>query len=361
MSKKMVLYILSITVIGSLSLLSGKPDLRVAAIVETVGAQSTCTPPLFQGYPSSCSNINLRWLNRDPISMIDHYEIFRGGAKVGEAPASAISFSEPVGCGFGATYTIRQVMKSGATCQVVTTGNPPHTKPCDMCTGGGNLLNLVNSASFNSPVAPNSISTIFANPGQSLTSVTASADSLPLPQNLLGTQVLINGAPAELFYVSPTQINFLMPQVNAGAISVVIIGSNGERTEGSALTGPNPAIFTANSNGSGVAAGQVTTDGQRYQRIFDGNRVAMPVSVSVNGQPNYLVLYGTGIRNQSNVDVKIGGQSCLVTFAGASSGFPGVDQINVRLPESLRGVGTVAIVVTAGGFISNFSQINIGN
>ncbi len=361
MSKKMALYFLSITILGSLSLISGETDLPMTGIVETVGAQSTCTPPLFQGYPSSCSNINLRWLNRDPISLIDHYEIFRGGAKVGEAPANAISFTEPVGCGFGATYTIRQVMRSGATCQTVTTGNPPHTKPCDLCTGGGSLLNLVNSASFSSPVGSNSISTIFAVPGQSLTSVTASANSLPLPQNLLGTQLFINGAPADLFYVSPTQINFLMPQVNAGAINVVVTGSNGERTEGSALTGPNPAIFTANSNGNGVAAAQVTTDGQRYQRIYDANRVAMPVSVSVNGQPNYLILYGTGIGNQNNVEVKIGGQSCQVTYAGASSGFPGVDQINVRLPESLRGVGTVAIVVTANGFISNFSQINIGN
>ena len=332
-----------------------------AASVNSVAAQSTCTPPLFQGYPSSCSNINLRWLNRDPISLIDHYEIYRGGTQVGQAAASAISFSEPVGCSFGATYTIKQVMKSGATCQVVTTGNPPHTKPCDMCTGGGSLVNLVNSASFNSPVAPNSIATVFANPGQSLTSVTAAASSVPLPTNLSGTQVFINDAPVELFYASPGQINFLMPQVNAGAVSVVVIGSNGERTEGSALTGPNPAVFTANSNGSGVAAAQVTADGRNYQRIYDNNKLAVPVSVTIGGQPNYLVLYGTGIRNQPGLEVRVGGQLCQVTYAGPHSSLPGVDQINVRLPESLRGVGNVAIIVSAAGFVSNFAQINIGN
>src|SRR5215470_13721012 len=101
-----------------------------------VGAQTVCTPPLYQGYPSSCSNINLRWLNRDPISSIDHYEIYRGGIKVGDAPASAISFSEPVGCAFSSSYIIKQVMKSGATCQTATAGDPPHTKPCDLCAGG---------------------------------------------------------------------------------------------------------------------------------------------------------------------------------------------------------------------------------
>lgn len=335
--------------------------IQSSSLTEPVVAQSTCTPPMFQGYPSSCANINLRWLNRDPISLIDRYEIYRGGAKVGQVPGSAISFSEPVGCGFGATYTIKQVMKSGASCQTVTTSNPPHTKPCDLCTGGGSLVNLVNSASFNSPVASGSIATIFAAQGQSLTSATASAGNLPLPTNLSGTQVLVNNTPAELFYVSPGQINFLMPPVNAGAVSVLILGSNGERTEGSALTGPNPAVFTATSNGSGVAAAQVTADGRNYQRIYDNNRVALPVSVTSNGQPNYLVLYGTGLRDQPAIEVRIGGQLCQVTYVGAHPNLPGVDQLNVRLPESLRGVGTVAIVVSAAGFVSNFAQINIGN
>lgn len=329
--------------------------------MEPVTAQSACTPPLFQGYPSSCANINLRWLNRDPISLIDRYEIYRGGAKVGQVPGSAITFTEAVGCGFGATYTIKQVMKSGATCQTVTTGNPPHTKPCDMCTGGGSLLNLVNSASFNSPVAPNSIATIFAAQGQSLTSATASATGLPLPTNLAGTQVLINNIPAELFYVSPGQINFLMPRVNAGAVNILILGAGGERTEGSALTGPNPAIFTATANGNGVAAAQITSDGRTYQRIYDNNRVAVPVSVSNGGLPNYLVLYGTGLRDQPALEVRVGGQQCQVTYSGAHPSLPGVDQLNVRLPENLRGAGTVTIVVSAAGFVSNFAQVNIGN
>lgn len=357
MSRTKLVLSLLVSVLLSLVLFSRQPS---SQLVNRVEAQ-TCTPPLFQGYPSSCSTLNIRWLNRDPISLIDHYDILRGSTKVGEAPASAISYSDAVGCSFGATYIIKQVMKSGATCQTVTTGNPPHTKPCDLCTGGGNLLNLVSAASFNAPVALNSVATVFANPGQSLTSATAGATTVPLPESLAGTQVLVNGTPAGLFYVSPGQINFLMPQTNVGAVSVVITGPNGERTEGSALTGPNPAIFTATANGSGVAAAQVTADGQSYQRVYDANRVAVPISVRDQGRTNYLVLYGTGIRNQSAVEVKIGGQSCPVTFAGAHPSLPGVDQLNVQLPDSLRGIGTVAVVVTAGGFVANLAQINIGN
>src|SRR5262249_49437169 len=161
---------------------------RVLVIsTRAVQAQSTCTPPLYQGFPSSCSNINLRWLNRDPISLIDHYEIYRDNVQVGQAPASAISFAEPVGCAFSAVYTIKQVMKSGVSCQTVTAGDPPHTKPCDLCAGGGNpgdgggTLNVVSSASFNPPASPGSIVTVFANTGQTLTSTTAAASGFPLP------------------------------------------------------------------------------------------------------------------------------------------------------------------------------------
>ncbi len=325
--------------------------------IQTVEAQSSCTPPLYQGYPSACANIYLRWLNRDPVSLIDHYEIFRGGVKVGQAPGTAISWSEPVGCSFAARYIIKQVMKSGASCSVETTGNAPHTKPCDLCTGGQPPLNLVSSASFTAPVAPGSIATVFANEGQSLTSTTAAATGFPLPTNISGTQVQINGEATSLFYVSPTQINFLMPKINAGAASVVVTGSNGQRTEGAALTGPNPAIYVSNR----VAAALITADGRNYGRTVDGSGNAIPISVGNGGQPNYLILFGTGIRDQGAVQVKIGGTACNIVWSGAHPQFAGLDQINVQLPESLRGVGLTGVIVTAGGFVANLAQITIGN
>lgn len=294
--------------------------------------------------------------------MIDHYEIYRGGVKVGVAPGSAITFSEPVGCGFGATYTIKQVMKSGASCQTVTTGSPPHTKPCDMCAGGGGgTLNIVSSASFNAPAAPGSITTLFANPGQSLTSTTATASGFPLPTNISGTRVLVNGTPTGLFYVSPNQINFLMPDWAIGTVNISVNGSNGERTDGAILTAPNPAIFTANSQGTGVAAALVTPDGQNFQPVADASGRAVPISVGSAGRPNYLVLFGTGLKSQGTVQVRIGGRDCVVTWSGAHSRLAGMDQINVQLNDSLRGAGTAQVIVTANGFLANFTQVNIGN
>jgi uncharacterized protein (TIGR03437 family) len=341
-----------------------------------VEAQSGCTPPLYQGYGSGCSNINLRWLNRDPISMISHYEIYRHGMKVGQVGGSAISFSEAVGCSFGATYTIRQVMKSGASCQTVTGGMVPHTKPCDLCGSsggggggggggaggsGGGILNVVSAASLKAPAAPGAIATVFADAGQTLTSTTASATGFPLPTNISGTQVLVNGAPAGLFYVSPNQINFLMPSSATGAVNLTVIGSGGQRLDGSTTTAPNPAIFTANGRGSGVAAALVTSDGRSFQRVADASGNAIPISVGSSGRPNYLILFGTGLRNQGAIQLRIGGRDCRVVWSGPHSQMAGLDQINAQLNDSLRGAGVAQLVVTVGGFTTNSTTINIGN
>lgn len=312
------------------------------------------------GNISSCATILLMWFNRDDESLVDHYEIFRGGSKVADLPAGSTSYTDRVGCNFAAVYTITQVMKNGPSCSTESLG-VPHSKNCDVCIGNNQLLNLVTSASYKTPVMPGSIATIFANQGKPFTSTTISATSLPLPVNLAGTQVLIDGIEAGLFYVSPNQINFLMPQTRTGTVDILVTGSGGERTQGVGLTGPNPGIFTADRSGAGVAAALVTTDGQSYQPIFDDSGRPVPVSVVDGGQPNFLILFGTGIRNQGEVEVKIADRSCPVVFSGPHPTMPGLDQINVRLPESIRGSGMTHISVFAGGFAANLTQISIGN
>lgn len=373
-------------------------------------AQSACTPPLYQGFPSSCSNIYLRWLNLDPISAIDHYEIFRGGAKVADLPANSISFSESVGCGFAASYIIRQVMKSGASCSTETRGNAPHTRSCDICPNGGGeptptptpvptptpgggttptptpiprvtptpvptpnptpnptpaptpdagvrTLNLVSSASFTSPVSSGSIATLFASGGQSLTSTTTTAFGLPLPTNISGTQVLVNGVPSSLFYISPTQINFLMPPVNDGRVNLLVIGSSGQTLEGTAAIGPNPGLFTNNR----ALAALTTSDGRAFESTIDANGNAAVIKVSDSGKTNYLILFGTGIRNYIDPQVTIGGRACQVVWSGPHPQLAGLDQLNVLLPESLRGAGLTTILLSVGGAVSNSAQIYIGN
>ena len=76
-----------------------------------------------------------------------------------------------------------------------------------------NPLDIWNAASYapiTNSVAPGEFISIF---GTGLASTTASATSLPLPgqAGLGGVQVTVNGVYAPLSYVSPTQINLLVP------------------------------------------------------------------------------------------------------------------------------------------------------
>ncbi|MCX6618946.1 MAG: hypothetical protein NTZ98_22970, partial [Acidobacteria bacterium] len=71
---------------------------------------------------------------------------------------------------------------------------------------------VVNGASFiNNWVSPNSVASVF---GNNLSGCTESAATKPLPTAACGnqTKVLVGSSEAPLFYVSPTQINFLVPK-----------------------------------------------------------------------------------------------------------------------------------------------------
>ena len=66
-----------------------------------------------------------------------------------------------------------------------------------------------------------------------------------------------------------------------------------------------------------------------------------------------LVLYGTGFNGSKQVTATIGGVSVPVAFAGAQGTYPGLDQINLPLPQGLIGRGKVDVIVTASGKPSN--------
>ena len=124
-----------------------------------------------------------------------------------------------------------------------------------------------------------------------------------------------------------------------------------------------PAVFVANQSGTGVAAALLVTnqsDGsQTVAAIFNspcaaGSCVGIPLDVSAG--ESALELFGTGIQNRgslSDVTVTIGGQTLAAAYAGPAPGFTGLDQVNVLLPASLAGSGTVNITVSVAGTASN--------
>ncbi len=238
-------------------------------------------------------------------------------------------------------------------------------------------LTTVSAASFlpNQPVAPESIVSGFS---ANLANTTAAANTLPLPTDLGGLRVTVkdsNGTDrfAPLFFVSPTQLNYLVPAGTTEGRAVITARRGTEIVaEGSLNIEPvAPALFSANASGQGVPVGlalRVKATGQQsFEQVArlnpSTNRYeAIPLDLGPENEQLFLILFGTGFRNRSslsNVTCTIGNRSAEVSFAGAQGNLVGLDQANVRIPRTLIGRGNANVVFSADGEIANTVMINI--
>jgi uncharacterized protein (TIGR03437 family) len=222
-------------------------------------------------------------------------------------------------------------------------------------------------------VAPGSLATMY---GSNLAAGNTAATALPLPISLGGLTLSVTDAtgaqlPAALNFVSPGQVNFVVPS-GAALGDATFTASNGSTSQTATTLIQNvaPTLFSMSGTGMGVAAAtalEVPTAQPQQQTpvsVFEctaSGCTPVPINVGVSGTV-YLTLYGTGIRNLSslaNVQVTVAGLSVPVQYAGAQPSFPGLDQVNVSLPAALRGAGDANVVLTLDGQVSNTVMVNI--
>jgi len=193
------------------------------------------------------------------------------------------------------------------------------------------------------------------------------------PPTFDGTSVSIedtagNITTAPVIFVSPSQVTFQVPStVAAGTAKVTVASPGSTQTAGNVvIAAVAPALFTVNGNAlvAGYAV-RVTSSGTQtvepaYSVNAQGAFVAAPISLGAATDNVYLTIYATGVQGagQANVTVTVNGVNAPVLYAG-NAGYAGVDQINVQLPASLAGAGTVALQLTAKGIASNTVQIVI--
>ncbi|MCI0339507.1 MAG: hypothetical protein L0226_18190 [Acidobacteria bacterium] len=234
----------------------------------------------------------------------------------------------------------------------------------------------VSAASFRGgTVASEAITSAF---GLSLGTAITAASTTTLPTTLAGTRVAVRDSGgterfAQLFYVSPTQVNYLMPSgVVNGTATITITSGDGLVSVGTVqISTVAPGLFAANANGEGVASAaalRVSADGsQRFEPVarFDTAQnkfVSVPIDLGPPTDEVYLVLYGTGFRFRSSLsatNVLVGGEAAAVSFAGAQGTFFGLDQINARLSRSLIGRGEVIVILTVDNQPGNVVGVNI--
>jgi len=233
-------------------------------------------------------------------------------------------------------------------------------------------VKTVSAASFETPVAPESIAAMF---GLGLALRVEAAATVPLPTTLAGTSVKVRDSmgverPAQLFFVAPDQVNCLIPAGTAsGMATVTVTSGDGKVSTGAAQIAKVAAgLFSANANGAGAPAGVALRrranppDTFESLAIYDDAKklfVPKPLSFVSTGEQVFLSFFGTGVRGRDKLDdvsVQIGGVRAPVLFAGPVEGLAGLDQINVGPvnigPElrSLIGRGRVNVTVSVAGF-----------
>jgi uncharacterized protein (TIGR03437 family) len=218
----------------------------------------------------------------------------------------------------------------------------------------GNIVSAATSVA--GPMAPNSWVTIYGSNLGVTTRGWAESDFVngQIPFSLDGVSVLLNqfGAPrlAHVGYVSPTQVNFLLPSnLNVTATTVQVRNPAGMNTA-------VPITVQAN------AAQLFTLDGKNVMGAHANGNLLGKASPAAPGET--VVVYGTGLGATSPAlipgqvatdaaslatlpQVTIGGTAATVVFAGAVAGTAGVYQINLQVPSDAAN-GDLPLIVRVG-------------
>ncbi|MGH9672685.1 MAG: hypothetical protein ACRD44_05840, partial [Bryobacteraceae bacterium] len=185
---------------------------------------------------------------------------------------------------------------------------------------------------------------------------------LPLPRELADVQVLVNDKPAPLYFVSPRQINFLVPSdtPESGTAEVQVVRvSTGQilAAFSFAMQSTSPGLFTDNGQGTGQLAAlnennirngssNPLTRGQTIQLFGTGS------GVIPGGPPDGEAAAGpaeTPVRPRVFVNVTGAAVECTVAYSGVAPGLVGVWQINAVIPATTPvpagGVSALAVIL----------------
>lgn len=174
------------------------------------------------------------------------------------------------------------------------------------------------------------------------------ANSFPLPTQLGGIQVKVNGEAVPVLLVSDSQINFQCPTLAPGASLNVTVEDQNRVIAApvvSTMEAAAPGLFSVNGTNQGVVL------------IGKTNEIAMPATKGIASRPakagDRLTIYTTGLGEavngvslgeaapqdrlvmiQNAVTVVVGGMEIQPDFAGLAPGTAGLFQINWQLPKN---------------------------
>ncbi len=216
----------------------------------------------------------------------------------------------------------------------------------------------VNAASYAQPIVAGSIVSIF---GSNLASTSQPAAETPLPPQIAGTSVTVNGITAPLLFVSPSQINLQVPWEVTGTSGAVIVttAAGSSAPVFAPLSNGAPSLFSADGSGCGqalaqnvAAAGEVSSNSTSnsaapgdYITLF-GTGFGLPTATPADGA-------APGVADRLSIEpgLAIDGNDVQgpLPYSGLAPTLPGVDQINFQIPAGTPEGCAVSLTPEAGG------------
>jgi uncharacterized protein (TIGR03437 family) len=198
--------------------------------------------------------------------------------------------------------------------------------------------------------------------GSGLADGSAGNTSLPLPQQIGSTSVVLSGTILPMLYASPTQVNVIIPYsvpVNTAQQLVVLRENATSVPVPLAVYDSEPAILSTAGNGSGQGL-IYKVDAQGNAVLADGNAPATAgdglVFYAVGlGAVRPPVTAGDGALGNplsytvAPVSVTIGGVPASVFFAGLTPGFVGLYQVNLTVPSGIAVGSNMPMTVSVSG------------
>jgi len=322
------------------------------------------------GFTAAASTTSGNWLSITPASGTTPATL-----TISVNPAGLASSSTP----YQGTITLTPTGSGGSpfalsvTLTVTGAGSP-------VITSGG----IVNALGYQTTLAPDTVFVIF---GSAMGPAALQSATAPnYPPSLGGTSISFTptsgGAAisAKMIYTSAGQIAGLLPSsIAAGTYNVQVTYNN--------LTGASQTVTVAarsfgiaTSNSAGTGAAQATignvNGGLSLVRLTTGSLAyeGYNWTLTPSHPSDTLVLWGTGggadALNDTggssgdqtaagNFSVSVDGISITPLYAGASSGYPGLWQINFTLPANIAPDCFATLQVSAGGNLSNQVTISI--
>ena len=216
------------------------------------------------------------------------------------------------------------------------------------------ITSVLNAASFQPGIEAGSWAMIAGSNLANLTRPWQAADfnGDNLPTSLNGVSVTIDGQPAFLSYISPSQINVQVPSDSATGAVNVVVNNNG------AISAPAPAQLQTYAPAFFIQPGTNLV----FASLLPSY---MPISSSAPAHPgDTVVLWGTGFGPTTpqapagtivsgvpfapTPSVTVGGVSVPVLSSVLTVGSAGLYQITIQLPSNVP-TGTVAIQASIGG------------